>query len=334
MKWNIAAPFFQSDQSSWIDDHINDADLEFKKIPRPAETQSWHNRKSKVTGFDGWVNYWTHAKQALAHPSDGLITLFPQLPAMSGLQMRLLKDDRPLVAWCFNLGACYPGIKQHLSKFALNRVSKFVVHSTAEIDSYSTWLGLPREKFIFVPLQRGDFKLEETEENEKPFILSIGSAKRDYQTFFKAIEPLGYETIVIASEVAVKGLKIPKNVTILNNISHAECRRYVQRARISVVPIANNQTASGQVTVIEAMKYGRPVIASKCIGTVDYVNHGVNGILVEPSSAEELAEQIKNLWQNSDKRTKLSEAAKETADTCYSDKAAAESLKNILRGFK
>jgi glycosyltransferase involved in cell wall biosynthesis len=39
-------------------------------------------------------------------------------------------------------------------------------------------------------------------------------------------------------------------------------------------PIDNNQTASGKVTVIEAMRYGRPVIATDCIGTSKMVLMG------------------------------------------------------------
>lgn len=330
MKWNIAAPFFQSKDSTWIDDQIDDKHLEFQKIPRTTESQSWHSRKSNMTSAKGWLTYWSQAKRALKTPGDGLITVFPQLPVMAGLQMKLSRDDRPLIAWCFNLGACYPGLKQQLSKMTLERVSKFIVHSTAEIDSYSNWLELPREKFVFVPLQRGDFPIEETEDTKDPFVLSVGSAKRDYATFFKAIERLNYKAVVIASELAIKGLKVPDNVKVLHNISHADCRRYVQRARINVVPINNNQTASGQVTVIEAMKFGRPVIASKCIGTVDYVNHGVDGLLVEPASTEELGNAIETLWRDANLRQRLSLAAKETADQKYSDKAAAESLKQIL----
>lgn len=334
MRWNIAAPFFQSEKSIWIDDQIDDESFVFEKVPRPAEAQSWHSRKTKVTGLRGWLGHWNHAKLSLDSRSDGLITLFPQLPVAAGLQMKTNRDTRPLIAWCFNLGACYPGLKQKLSKLALSRVSKFIVHSTAEIESYSTWLNIPPEKFVFVPLQRGNFEIEENEELEDPFILSVGSAKRDYATLFKATEILGYKTIIIASELAVKGLKIPKNVSVLHNLSHAECRRYVQRARINVIPIDNNQTASGQVTVIEAMKFGRPVIASRCVGTVDYINSGADGILVEPNSVEELTTNIKDLWLNSSHRNQLGHAAKQTADSKYSDKAAAESLKQILTEFK
>lgn len=329
MKWNIAAPFFKSTDSIWIDNQIHEG-LSFQKIPHTTEAQSWHSRKSNITGLRGWAAYWGQAKRTLATPSDGIITVFPQLAVMAGLQMKLARDDRPLIAWCFNLGACYPGLKQKLSKAALEPVSKFIVHSTAEVAAYSTWLNLPREKFVFVPLQRGDFPIEEEEETEDPFILSIGSAKRDYATFFKAVERLGYKTVVIASELAIQGLTVPDNVTVLHNISHADCRRYAQKARINVVPINNNKTASGQVTVIEAMKFGRPVIASSCIGTVDYINHGVDGILVEPASVDELSATIDALWHDANLRKSLGAAAKETADKKFSDKAAAEALKQAL----
>jgi glycosyltransferase involved in cell wall biosynthesis len=334
MKWNILAPFFNSSNSTWIDDHLDDPSLDFEKIRIPSSYKSWHTQKSSVTGLKSWAEHWKHAQSGLAQPCDGIITLFPQLAVMTGLQMRLRRDKRPLIAWCFNLGACYPGIKQKLSKFSLDNVSKFIVHSSAETQYYSDWLQLPKNRFLFVPLQRGELPLEFAEEREEPFVLSIGSAKRDYATFFQAVGRLGYKTVVIASKWSVEGLSIPDNVTVLNNLSHAECRRYVQRARLNIVPIDNNQTASGQVTVIEAMRYGRPVIATDCIGTEDYIKDGVDGLLVKAKSVESLSGAIERLWNDEALRIQIGRSAQRTAEERFSDQAAAKSLRSILLEYQ
>jgi glycosyltransferase involved in cell wall biosynthesis len=334
MKWNIAAPFFQGSNATWIDDHVQDPDLKFIKIVRPVKQASWHSKNSKVTGLDTWLGHWSHAKIALNEPSDGLITLFPQLPTVAGLQKTLNRDNRPLIAWCFNLGECYPGLKQSLSKIALKKVSAFIVHSRAEIQAYADWLNFPYDRFEFVPLQRGNLPIEFSEETNEPFILSMGSAKRDYATLFGAVKKLGYKTLVIASPWALQNLEVPKNVRILSNLSHAECREYVQKALINVVPINNNKTASGQVTVIEAMKYARPVIATECIGTVDYIQSGKNGLLVPPGSVDALASAIEELWNNASFRTQLGTDAKRTAEENYSDSATAMHLRRILSKHK
>lgn len=332
MRFSVVAPFFAHPESSWIVDHVKGPELEFIKYPSPTAERSWHQRNSAVTPLEDWKCHWQHSKRALSDPdADGIITVFPQLAATAATQMRLHRDKRKQIAWCFNLGQCYPGLKQKISRVAMKNVDRFIVHSTAEIDAYAQWLNLPREQFSFVPLQRGALKREFAEDLEQPFVLSLGSAKRDYRTFFSAVEKLGYPTVVIASEAAVSGLRPPPNVTILSNLSRAKCREYIQKARINVVPIDNDKTASGQVTVIEAMVYGTPVIATSCIGTVDYIHDGSDGLLVPAKNIDALADAIEKVWEDRAYRANLASLAQEIAKTKYSDSGAAQALTRIIR---
>lgn len=329
MHWNIAAPFFRGSGGTWLDNFIEDPGLTFHKVPAVVSEKSWHQRKSNVTPATGWLSHWRHSARAFQGSADGIITVFPQLAATAGLQSRLRRDDRPIIAWCFNLGRCYPGLKQRLSRAALARIDRFVVHSTAEIDSYSSWLGLDRDRFVFVPLQRGRVTRTADEDMDSPFILSVGSARRDYRTFFDAAARLGYPTTVIAKPSAIAGLTPPANVTVLSGLSPQQCSEYVQRARLCVIPVGNDATASGQVTLIEAMAYGKPVVATACIGTVDYVDNGRDGILVPPKDAERLAFQVKRLWEQETLRATIANNARTTAATRYSDTAAAAALAAI-----
>jgi glycosyltransferase involved in cell wall biosynthesis len=256
--------------------------------------------------------------------------VFPQLAATVGLRQRITRKRIPVIAWCFNLGACYPGVKRLVAQTALKDVDRFIVHSNRERENLSQWLELPLSRFEFVPLQRAEISITEQEEMTNPFLLTMGSAQRDYPTFFKAVEKLGIRTVIVAGSHALAGLTIPKNVEVQSGLTMNQCLQLAQKARISVVPLLDNQTASGQVTIIEAMRMNRPVIATRCIGSEDYIKHGETGLLVEPFSVDDLAHNIEQLWNNQELRHNIGKQAGDYSSKHFSDQAAGAALGRIL----
>lgn len=338
MHWTIAAPFFTPKSlvtDPWLDSFVPGNRHSFSKIPRQESlaAQSWHNRSSRTTQANEWFGYWQQSGSAWQSTRGGVITVFPQLASMVGIRKRFSRKDVPIIAWCFNLGALYPGLKQTLSRFALKEVDKFVVHSRRECETLSDWLRMPREKFEFVPLQRGVIPVLETEDIENPFILAMGSANRDYQTFFDAVEPLGIPTVVVAGQHAINHLKIPDNVKILSGLTTEECYRLAQKARLNVIPLKDTATGAGQVTLIENMRMSRPVVATRCVGTEDYVQHGTTGLLVAPYSASSLADSIAQVWADSSFRNRLAKEASTYAAANFSDEIVGSRLGKILDQF-
>ena len=161
----------------------------------------------------------------------------------------------------------------------------------------------------------------------------MGSANRDYQTFFDAVERTGIRTIVVASHRCIAGLSIPSNVQILSSRTQEECHRLAQKARLNVVPLIERVTAAGQVTIVEAMRMRRPVIATRCAGSEDYIDHGRTGMLVEPHSVGDLADKINQLWRDEELRDSLASEAGRHAEEHFSDEAAGVTLGSILDQF-
>jgi hypothetical protein len=338
MHWTIAAPFFTAKSNPtavWLDNFIPNNRHFFTKICRQDvfADRSWHSRSSRTTQTKEWLGYWQQSGSALQSTTGGVITVFPQLASMVGLRKRLSRKGIPIIAWCFNLGALYPGLKQSLSRSALKDVNKFVVHSQRECETLSAWLGMPQEKFEFVPLQRSPIPTVETEDMENPFVLAMGSANRDYQTFFDAVEQLGIRTVVVAGQHALTHLRIPSNVEIRSGLTAETCYRLAQKARLNVIPLQDTVTAAGQVTVVENMRMSRPVIATHCIGTEDYIQHGKTGLLVKPYSTRAIADSIDQLWTDSVFRNSLATQAGAYAAANFSDEIAGSRLSNILDEF-
>ena len=333
MKWILAAPYMKKlNKGLWTLAQEQSKSLEF--ILSPAEYT--HDRSRAQSNLKDWQDYRRHANDAWKKAQQydaGIITAFPQLPVCVGIQKRFSKKTTPIVAWTFNLGALHGKHKKILARTALKSVNKFIVHSSAEIINYSQYLNLPVSRFEFIPLHKPIMPATVNENTSRPFILSMGSANRDYATLFNAIKELNYPLTVVAPPHALSGLSIPTSVTIKSNLTLPECRTLAQQARINIVPILNKNTASGQVTVLEAMMYGRPVIATDTIGTRDYIKHGETGMLTKPQSVTELKEALDTLWNNDSLRQDISANAQRYVHSELNHKNTALKLEKILNNI-
>ena len=331
-RWHIAANFFTSQSSRWLDDFIDDERLSFTKIPA-GRRDNWH-RRSRTTGLGEWSNHLRHARRAFKGRPDGIITCFPQLAVCAGA-LKAVGYGRPwIVAHNFNLGEITSLRKRRLARWAGRHIDRFLVHSPVEIERYARWLSLPAERFEFVPLQRGAVQVERAEDTDDPFILAMGSAHRDYGTLISAVADLNIRTVIVTRQDEIDSLPKPANVEFKTGLTEAQCLDLLARARLSVTPIANMETASGQVTFINAMQLGVPVLATRCPGTKGYIEDGRNGILLEPFDASNMRTAINATWSDSGLRERIAAGGKKFANDVLSDERAAETLKQILLRFK
>ncbi len=332
MLWVTAAPFIRTADPDWIPRHVADAAHRFAYVAADYA----HDRSRRSTSARQWADYVRHAWRAWAAAARhdarrvGHITAFPQLPVALGLIKRLLRSDRPIVAWMFNMGRTYGGLKGALARFGLRGVDCFVVHSRTEIATYSRWLRLPPERFVFVPLSIRTAAGSHAEDLQQPFVFAMGTAHRDYALLFEVVRRLGHRTVVVAGEHAVQGLARPPNVTVLHGLPLAECHRLSQQARVNVVPVADGDTAAGQVTLLETMMYGKAVVATRCTGTVDYVQDGTTALLVPPRDAQAMADAIETLWHDAAARRRIGDAACAYIRASVSFQGVATAMQTIL----
>ena len=326
--WSVVAPFFRADGNDhWLDDFIENPRWSFRKVAWNSR-DDWHSRSSRGTGLGKWLQYWSQAKRA--YPASGVITVFPQPALVAAVHKRARRLDVPLLAWCFNLGHYPDGLKRAATRAAFTSVDRFVVHSTGEIAKVAEFLDLPPGKVEFVPLQRAPIDVQAAEDSNSPFVVSMGSANRDYRTFFAAAEIAGLPCRVVASPRLLDGLHVPANVSVEHGLTASQCHRIVQQSRFSVIPLLDPEIASGQVTVVDSSRMNRPVVATRSIGTTDYIEHGRSGTLVAPHDPEMLAEAMLELWHDAALRQKYVSNASQFAETALSDPAAARALARIM----
>ena len=326
----ILAPFFTS-SAAWIDDFCDRQDFTFKKQLFLSDQVSWHQRGPK-TPLREWWALTKYARGAMTWQPDCVVTCFPQLAiVMAALSILLFwRPKLPLIAWNFNLGHLPTGLKKVVVGFLLRKVDLFVVHSRGEIESYSRLIGVPEQRFRFVPLQKGDVGKMKPSTISGHYIVSMGSANRDYETFVGAIAGTGIKSVVISKREIVEGLPDCAELTKLSGLSADECDSIMNGALVNVVPTLATDTAAGQVTFTTGMRMGIPTIATLAVGSRDYIEDGKTGLLVEPRNPKSLRQAIERLWFDPAFRSDISRSGKEHADRYFSDEAAARHLADII----
>jgi len=312
MHWLLVTPFLQRRDQDWIHRHIRSERHSFDVVT--AEYR--HERSRRQSSAGQWLDFlrqsvraWIAAARSARKPV-GFITAFPQLAVCLGLLKRLTGSRAPLVVWFFNMARAYGGPKRQLAAFALAGVDAFVVHSRREIKTYASMLGLPEDRFVFIPFTEELVEPTLTEDIDDPFILAMGTANRDYRALLDAVAQSGLRTVIVAGPHALDDLTVPANVTVRSGLTLAECHALCQRARVNVIPLDTEDTASGQVTLRYAMMFGKAVVATVSIGTEDYIEDGVTGLLVPPHDPAALARAIGELWNEPARRAAIGRAAR------------------------
>lgn len=329
--WRVASPYFTEQTKRWIDESIPHDVYRFERVQAIGSGQDWHARRTANSSLTEWKAYLQQANDAFSKPSDGLIAVFPQLAASFGMVSRFRRDDRPIVSWFFNT-TLDSEWRRRAAQMGLSRIDRFVVHSTVEIEAYASLLGLPEERFRYVPLQYGAKIESEAPEISEPYVFATGSGYRDYETFFIAMEKLGYRTLVLAGPRVLAGLTPPPNVEIIDSMSKEDIRRHVRHARVNVIPLSTAGVAAGLVTIVECLRHGRGVVSTARSGVEDYLTDGSNALLALPGNAESLAHRIEAVWTDDDLRQKLDANALAFGNAHCTDEAAAKALIEVLDG--
>ena len=332
MDWLVLSPFVKTTYPGWLMPFIDPARHRTRQVPADYD----HDRSRAVSSGRQWLDYlrhgWRGFRQTFGRQPVGIVTAFPQLAVIVALLKTLSgRKNVPLIAWCFNLAQPYGGIKGKLARFCLPAVDLFVVHSRAEIEIYSTWLRLPRERFVFVPLS-AEIRDTDTwlDQGDDPYIVALGTANRDYALLTEAAGQLGYKTIIVAGTHATAHIQPPPCVSFRSNLTLAECHQLALYSRINVIPIADVDAPSGQVTVIESMMRGVPLVATACAGTSDYVVDGVDGILVAPNDVAAMVSALRTVWEDAALRTALSRNARQASLDKFTFPAAAARLTELM----
>ncbi|MDZ7697255.1 MAG: glycosyltransferase family 4 protein [Deltaproteobacteria bacterium] len=212
----------------------------------------------------------------------------------------MLDEEREKIGW---------KIKRTIQRFLFSSVDMIFVSSSQEIETYSRRLNLPKNRFKFIHFHTNVIEPKMLSSSHS-YVLSAGRTGRDFHTLVEAAGRLAdIKFVIISDQQSATGLVLPKNIMLHVNIPREDYLRLVKECSFVVVPLQTLVKSTGQVVILEAMAYGKPVIATDAVGTKDYIQSGLNGIIVPPNDPVSLAKAIRQLADDASLHEKLSRNA-------------------------
>jgi phosphatidylinositol alpha-mannosyltransferase len=100
-----------------------------------------------------------------------------------------------------------------------------------------------------------------------------------------------------------------RDVRIMGKVDDETKRRELEEADVLCAPSLGGESFGMVLT--EAFAAGTPVVASNIAGYRDVVRDGVDGVLVPAADARALAEALRDLWEEPERRARMAQAAAE-----------------------
>ncbi|HET6598284.1 MAG TPA: glycosyltransferase family 4 protein [Anaerolineales bacterium] len=225
----------------------------------------------------------------------------------------------PLIILSFNL----QGVLSHflsLARFGMRSVSRVVVFTPSEVEKYRRMLSLPPEAISYCPhgwydpmrwYVPGETKEAAALAGNGRFVFTSGRSYRDYETLARAVE--GTEACVKVSSrpFNIGGVKLPGNMESLGWLDYRVAQDYMYESSFYVVPLQGIDFAGGDSSLLQAMSFGKAVVATRAPSTETYLEHGKTGLLVEPGDIEGMRQAILHLWRNPDEAIRMGKEARQ-----------------------
>jgi len=263
----------------------------------------------------------------LSNPHPDAVVVGAHLEALVfGLVRRILLRRKPRI---YLLGFIYTRrqnpILDILRRFYFGRVFALVdgiiCFSGLEITRYRILFPYAQNLFKYIPYGLYINGYEEnfaTCGNSAPDapVFSAGRSGRDYQTLFEVFNLIDHPLHVVCdSEIALAGCVSTPNITVLKNC-YDDC--YVEELRnaaIVVVPLAVSDISAGQMVLVQAMAYCKPLVVTQTPTIEDYLINGINALLIPRGDSVAMQSAIERLLSDKELASRLAKNAFHSYET-------------------
>lgn len=319
----VITPFGDPDWT-WLEEHVR------------GEPYAWTYATAPLFG-KRQPSWFLHAWRATARARrfDLVISHHPYMTLWVAFALRLRGIRTPHIAFSFNHGnkRFFTGFYRLLAGACLPRVALFVVLSEAERHLFHRIYGIPLDRLAFMHWavsypQVG--ALSQDLADLRPYFCCIGRNNRDWETLAQAAEGSGFRMLLVTKRGAVRHLRLPPGTVVREEISLDESMRVLEGSAFSVVPILDESTGAGHMTIVSAMLLGKPQIVTRVRTVDDYFFDGLHGISVPTRDPAALRDAIRRLESGHED---FAANAGRFARDWLCDEASARALLNILKNW-
>jgi glycosyltransferase involved in cell wall biosynthesis len=207
-------------------------------------------------------------------------------------------------------------------KLALPGIDFFCCTSTEEETIYSRMFGIPKDRILFLPLTPPSNDCQDAAGTRSDYIFSFGNSDRDYDTLIEAVAKLNIRTVILSQRYHPQKALPEHVIHIHNRISEKELNQWIVSSRMVIVPLKDYQVSAGQLSLLQVMALGRPVIVTRNMATREYAVHHRTALFYAAKDSVELADHIQYLWDHERISEEIGKHAKQVCSAFIDRRAA------------
>lgn len=205
-------------------------------------------------------------------------------------------------------------------------VKYYVVFSESEKKWYADYFNVSESKFIFEILGYEDKTKEIPLCDSEKFYLAAGRSNRDYKFLVETWKERKEHLKIICDTFSLKN--IPDNIEILTDCHDNDFFSELARCKAVIVPLEDTHISSGQLVIIQAMMYGKPIIITENDTVEDYVDNGRTGLVIKKTDKD--LENAIDYLSNEIYYEKMSDEERKKYESIFSIFAMGTRIGNLL----
>jgi glycosyltransferase involved in cell wall biosynthesis len=166
------------------------------------------------------------------------------------------------------------------------------------------------------------------------YVFAGGYTNRDYDRLLRCARRLPHIRFVVAcSRLNTIMEPVPNNVVLHRDLDRTTFHELLARARIVVVPLAEDVGSSGQMVTLAAMQLGKPLVVANSAVVTQYVEAGVSGLVYDLGSDASLTQTLEAAWSDETQLLGLAGAARDRYYSRFTKGSFDAALADALFGF-
>jgi len=215
----------------------------------------------------------------------------------------------------------------------------FAVFTEQEIETYQKNFGIDPVRLLFI--HHGDwpqpievphvFGPDPDLDLETPFYFAGGFTNRDYQPVIETFRRSGKRLIIVCSQTNedVVEADLPENIRVYRDITFPEFELLLKASKGVIISLKHDAGAAGHSVLVRSMRNAKIVIANDFRIMHDYVDHGVDGVLLKDLE-QELGPTIEDIERHPENFVSIQAAAQDRFEANYSQKALEDGMSELV----
>lgn len=221
-------------------------------------------------------------------------------------------------------------LRQRYFRVVMAFADLVLCHSQLEIDALRARFAGSHARFTWLPygLYVGGRESVSSVPRDPPYLFAAGRSGRDYRTLIDAVRdtPFALRIACDRSE-ALAHIEIPANVTVLRACYGADYIGELAGASAVVVPLAVDDISAGQMVMLQAMAFGKPVVVTRTPTIAEYASDGHEVVMVPRGDASALRASIDALMRSPERLAAIGDAGRERYERSFTMRAY---VRNVL----